>query len=111
MKSEEYEEVAKLCERNNVVAPLRSSLILVAVTEDNRIVTVAAARNITIVEPFVSENSVASVKLFKAFIDVLTTIFKKESVFCLCGPEREKLFNDTGFLTLAKNKIFMKKEL
>jgi citrate lyase synthetase len=110
MKPSEYDEVVKLCKRNDVVPPLQTSMILIAVTEDNKIVSVAAARQITIVESFVSENAIASVKLFKTFIDVLITIFGKKSVFCLCNPEREKLFNDTGFITLAKNKTFMEKE-
>lgn len=110
MAETEYDKVIELCKSKNIEPPKRESTIFVAVSDDGEIQTVLGIRKIILIEPMVSKNSIASVKLFKFVVDIAKQL-KLKAFYCFSNPETEKLYNDTGFISLWQNKIFMRKDL
>jgi len=106
-KPEDYEQIRELCCKNDIAFP-RNSHVIVA-EHDGVIVGLAGVKTEVFIEPLISKNPIAAVKLFDR-IEAAVKLSGAKRIRCLANPNVEKLFIKAGFETIETKKIIMEKE-
>ena len=103
------ESIKFLCDKNQIALPHPESSILVA-EDEGQIEGFAGLVNLTFLEPLISDNPIAAVKLFDLIQGILINQ-KIKNLYCYCDPDKRELFEKAGFSVFQENKILMKKEI
>ena len=104
---EDYEQIRELCCKNDIAFP-RNSHVIVA-EHGGVIVGLAGVKTEVFIEPLISENPIAAVKLFDR-IEAAVKLSGAKRVRCIASLENEDRFVKVGFTTVENNKIIMQKE-
>jgi len=105
---QDQQQVEALCRKYHIALPF-DSVVYVA-EQDGKIIGIAGIMVEGWIEPLISENPVASVKLYKRTIKELELLgFNKVKI--MCDPKYEKLYNKVGFKRIGIDKILMEKEI
>jgi len=104
---EDYEQISKLCCKNDIAFP-RNSHVIVA-EHSGVIVGLVGVKTEVFIEPLISENPIAAVKLFDR-IEAAVKLSGAKRVRCLTDLSHEDLFTKAGFITIENSKILMQKE-
>ena len=108
-KQEDQVEIDRLCLKNKLNPPSGHGIIFIAEDEEG-IVGLIKVSSEAFIEPLVSENPLASEKLFimaQGFLHAQ----KISTIRCLCNQDKVELYKKVGFDTLTEDKILMEKVL
>lgn len=106
---EDKDQVKALCDQHGIDLPERS-MLFVAEDDNGKIAGFSGIRGEIFLEPLISNNPIAAVKLFEKTIKHFRDSGVNR-VRCICKPERKELFEKVGFRQIEEDKILMEKEV
>jgi N-acetylglutamate synthase-like GNAT family acetyltransferase len=103
----DFEQIKKLAVSYNLNLPEFFSNCYVAVDKDDKIIAFAVIRYVPMIEPFISDNSLAGKRLFDMMIKELKE--NKMNLVCRCNiePENKDLLEKLGFEQVFEDSIQM----
>lgn len=108
-KETDYDQVMELCMKNKIMFPHEGSLN-VAVDNNGIIKGILGVKLNIYLEPLISENPMAAVKLFTYAIKAIKDLGAKQ-VRLLCSSTKKELYKKVGFYQIEDGKIIMEKEI
>lgn len=105
----DYEQVKALCDKHGLPFPHNTTL-RVAVNESGKIEGLLGTQIRVFIEPLISENPIAAVRLYEQAVQVIKKI-GANSIRCICNSEKKGLYEKVGFNQIENNKILMQKEI
>lgn len=103
----DYQEIKALAEKYNINLPIEGKVI-VAVDDNNKVVSFMIMRGIMMIEPFIGENSLANKHLFDKF-EWLMNISDVKIVRCNIEKKNIKLLEKLGFYRVFEKHVQMEK--
>lgn len=100
------QQIKDLCGKHKIGEPKLAHIIVAE--EGKRIVGFIALKNVVFIEPMISENPIASKKLFVLAERVLEEN-KIRTVRCFCKINKKKLYSKVGFQQVFEDQIIMEK--
>jgi len=113
-KKEDFPDVARFCKEHDyqplVLFNPRATVMIAVNTETGSIEGIAGIKIEAFFEPLISDNPIVAVGLQQR-IEGLAIGSRYENIRCVCGKEKQKLYEKAGYELLEDNKIIMEKNL
>ena len=106
-QDKDFDIVSEFIGKHEIAMP-EYGVMFIEFSDDDKILALASMRNVTFIEPLVSENPMAGARVIQKIEEYLK-LKRIKKARCFTNPKNEALFTKAGFKTILSGMITMEK--